>query len=163
MSCEVKPGAEVAGGEGLDLPSPPPGVSNVRLRQELIPGTAWTTHLASPGSWPRARPSGHLSWRSGPLAPQTPSAPAQIRALGSLILRLRTERSPEFSLLTEEAGWGEGLGSGWGAEETWFSWLQHLFAAESWASCSQPLSSSINGLSENTSPAYFTGAGGSQD
>lgn len=43
MSCQVKPGAEVAGGEGLDLPSPPPGVSNVRLRQELIPGTAWTT------------------------------------------------------------------------------------------------------------------------
>lgn len=68
------------------------------------------------GSGPRASGQGLPfleSWASGPQDP-----PAPRRALGPLIRRLRTEQSPEFPLLTQEAAPGDGPGSGWGAKTT---------------------------------------------
>lgn len=81
---------------------PPPGVSNAQvwagagnrdtLDHPILPPQV-------PG--PEQESQDTLSWKSETLAPNiSPHSPAQIGALGPIILWLKLERSPDFSLLS---------------------------------------------------------------
>lgn len=83
-------------GAGLDPFSPCcPGSPMPRPGQQPVTGTAWTTLC----SWFWAQSKDLKPVFPGDLGPLH-----QLRALDSLILRLRVQRRAEFSLLTEEVG-----------------------------------------------------------
>lgn len=119
-SSQGKPGAEVGvgGSRAGFLFLPPPGSQMPRVWV----GAGNRDSLDHPILRPQVPgleqgSQATLSWRSGPLAPKT-HTPNPTKSLGIHNLRLRIERNPEFSLLTQEAGWGEGPSSGRGAKTT---------------------------------------------
>lgn len=76
---------------------------------------------------PEQESQASLSWKSGCLAPKTPSA--QLRALESLTLRLRIQRSAGSpSLLRRQGGVSEQAQDREQRQHRFKSWLQHLLS-----------------------------------